>query len=89
MAEQQLRGLGVRSWRRSAPSEGNTLGSLTAREREVARLAAEGAKNAEIARSLFLSPKTVERHLSNVFVKLGVRNRAELGSRHGADLTSA
>jgi DNA-binding NarL/FixJ family response regulator len=54
---------------------------LTEREQEIARLVAEGGTNREIAKVLFLSPKTVERHVSNVFKKVGVRNRTELASR--------
>jgi DNA-binding NarL/FixJ family response regulator len=53
---------------------------LTGRELEVARLVAKGATNREIAGALFLSPKTVERHVSNSLKKLGARNRAELAS---------
>jgi DNA-binding NarL/FixJ family response regulator len=75
LAEQALRALGVRTWRR-----GPTGAPLTAREREVARLVASGATNREIAQTLFLSPKTVERHVSNALRKLGVRNRAELAA---------
>jgi DNA-binding NarL/FixJ family response regulator len=45
------------------------------------RLIAAGASNPEIAKQLFLSRKTVERHVSNVFRKTGVRNRAELAAR--------
>jgi DNA-binding NarL/FixJ family response regulator len=59
---------------------------LSRRETEVARLAARGARNTEIAASLFLSPKTVEQHLSRVFTKLDVRNRAELGARYADQL---
>jgi DNA-binding NarL/FixJ family response regulator len=76
LAEQALRALGVRTWRRSASE-----GALTEREREIARLIAAGASNPEIARRLFLSRKTVERHVSNVLKKVGARNRAELAAR--------
>jgi DNA-binding NarL/FixJ family response regulator len=79
LAERALRSLGVRTWRRAAAGA-----PLTGREQEVARLVAEGATNREIAQLLFLSPKTVERHVSNVFKKVGVRNRAELASRLSA-----
>lgn len=50
--------------------------SLTARELQVLRLVATGQPNKAIARQLALSPKTVDRHLSNIFVKLGVASRA-------------
>jgi class 3 adenylate cyclase/DNA-binding CsgD family transcriptional regulator len=49
---------------------------LSAREREVMRLVAEGLTNEEIAERLFLSVRTVERHLSNVYVKLRVSGKA-------------
>jgi len=49
---------------------------LTAREVEVVRLVAEGKTNRAIAGELYLSEKTVDRHLSNVFAKLGVSSRA-------------
>jgi DNA-binding CsgD family transcriptional regulator len=76
LAGRALRSLGVRTWRRA------TAGApLTERELDVARLVAEGATNREIAQLLFLSPKTIERHVSNVFKKIGVRNRAELAAR--------
>jgi DNA-binding NarL/FixJ family response regulator len=54
---------------------------LTECEREIARLIAAGASNPEIAQRLFVSRKTVERHVSNVLRKVGVRNRAELAAR--------
>ena len=51
-------------------------GGLSPREREVLRLVATGATNRSIARSLFLSEKTVARHVSNIFAKLAVPSRA-------------
>jgi DNA-binding NarL/FixJ family response regulator len=48
---------------------------LTEREREVLRLVASGANNAEIAESLYLSERTVKGHISAIFAKLGVRDR--------------
>ena len=53
-------------------------GSLTASERRVATLAAEGQTNREIAQALFVTPKTVEVHLSNAYRKLDIRSRREL-----------
>ncbi|HYX89057.1 MAG TPA: AAA family ATPase [Gaiellaceae bacterium] len=52
--------------------------SLTASERRVARFAAEGLTNKDIAQALFVTTKTVEVHLSNVYRKLGIGSRAEL-----------
>jgi len=77
VTEKRLRALGVRTWRRGAA--GRAL--LTERERTIARLIAAGASNPEIAQQLFLSRKTIERHVSNVLKKTGVRNRAELAAR--------
>ena len=50
---------------------------LTAREREVLELVAQGRSNADITRTLVLSPKTVRNHVSNVFTKLQVADRAQ------------
>jgi DNA-binding NarL/FixJ family response regulator len=50
---------------------------LTAREMEVLDLIAQGRSNAEIAGRLFLSPKTVSNHISNIFAKLQVADRAQ------------
>ena len=49
---------------------------LSTRELDVLRVAAEGRTNDEIATELFLSPRTVERHLQNAYVKLGVSGKS-------------
>ena len=54
---------------------------LSEREREVLRLAAEGRANADIARRLFLSEKTLLNHVSSIFSKLGVTDRAAAVAR--------
>ena len=51
---------------------------LTAREQEIVKLIAEGLTSDEIAESLVISSKTVDRHRANVLEKLGMRNRVEL-----------
>ncbi|HEY3652685.1 MAG TPA: LuxR C-terminal-related transcriptional regulator [Streptosporangiaceae bacterium] len=59
----------------SQTAEAGAAGGLTARELQVLALAAAGKSNRAIATELFLSEKTVERHLSNIFTKLGVGSR--------------
>jgi DNA-binding CsgD family transcriptional regulator len=54
---------------------------LTAAEARVARLAAEGASNREIAQELFVTLKTVEMHLSSAYRKLDISSRAQLAAR--------
>jgi DNA-binding NarL/FixJ family response regulator len=56
----------------------NGDGGLTPSEERIARLVAEGRTNAEVARELYVTVNTVERHLSHVYAKLGVRSRTEL-----------
>jgi DNA-binding CsgD family transcriptional regulator len=80
IAAQALRRLGVRAWRRGTAGAGIGLLGLSGREQEIARRVADGASNREIADSLVLAPKTVERHVSNILAKLGARNRTELAA---------
>jgi DNA-binding NarL/FixJ family response regulator len=54
--------------------------ALTASERRVAELAATGETNRDVAQALFVTPKTVEVHLSNAYRKLGIRSRRELAA---------
>src|SRR5512135_3388647 len=60
------------------PGEAARLDGLTDREREVLQYLAEGTSNEEIAVSLVISPKTVERHRENIMHKLSLHSRAEL-----------
>jgi DNA-binding NarL/FixJ family response regulator len=88
LAEQRLRALGVRTWRRGRKTVGtDPLAELSDREREIAHRVASGASNPEIAAALFLSRKTVERHVSNILAKLGIRNRTELAGALAATLS--
>lgn len=59
-------------------------GGLTATERQIAELVAQGRSNKEVAAALFVTVKTVEANLSRVYAKLGLRSRAEL-ARHLAE----
>ncbi|MEU9115494.1 LuxR C-terminal-related transcriptional regulator, partial [Streptomyces sp. NPDC048483] len=61
---------------KAAPAPGAALG-LTEREREVLRLVAAGRSNRKIAEELFISPKTVSVHVSNILAKLGASGRGE------------
>jgi DNA-binding NarL/FixJ family response regulator len=59
------------------PAHRLALLTLTAREQEVIALLAEGMTNAQLARALFISERTANRHVSNIFAKLGVHNRTQ------------
>jgi non-specific serine/threonine protein kinase len=60
--------------KRAAPAQT----ALTRREMEVARLVADGASNAQTAAQLFISERTVESHVTNIFNKLGVNSRVQV-----------
>ncbi len=80
LVAQALRGLGVRAWRRGAATIGGGLAGLSKRELEISRRVADGASNREIGEALVVSPKTIERHVTNILAKVGLRNRTELAS---------
>ena len=63
---------------RNVMSESELKEALTEKEQTVARLAAQGYKNEEVAEQLFISPNTVKFHLANIYKKLGIKNRVEL-----------
>jgi DNA-binding NarL/FixJ family response regulator len=79
-AEQELGKLGHRIHRRTRPgmAEATGLESLTERELQVARLVVDRMTNPQIAAQLFLSHKTVQTHLRNIFRKMNVTSRVEL-----------
>jgi DNA-binding NarL/FixJ family response regulator len=79
-AEHELRKLGRRVHRRSAPgrADGARLETLTEREAEIAALVTDRRTNPEIAAELFLSVKTIETHMRNIFRKLDVTSRVEV-----------
>jgi ATP/maltotriose-dependent transcriptional regulator MalT len=79
-AERELRILGHRFHRRTRPGQSDQGGvaSLTERELQVARLVVDRRTNPEIADALFLSPKTVETHIRNIFRKLQVSSRVDV-----------
>jgi DNA-binding CsgD family transcriptional regulator len=83
--------LGAKLWAARTASELARVGTrtagpdeLTATEQQIARLVAAGRRNREVADALFLSTKSVEGHLTNIYQKLGVRSRAELAARMAA-----
>jgi DNA-binding NarL/FixJ family response regulator len=78
--ERELRKLGRGVHRRSQPGKTDAKGvaSLTGRELEVARLVVDRRTNTEIAGELFLSVKTVETHMRNIFRKLDASSRVDV-----------
>jgi DNA-binding CsgD family transcriptional regulator len=75
-AQAELRATGE-TVRRREPAE---LGRLTPQEHHVARFVAQGLSNRDVAAQLFLSPRTIDFHLRNVFSKLGLASRVELAT---------
>ena len=75
-ARQELQATGEKVRKRTV----DTRDDLTAQERQIARLARDGLSNPEIGARLFLSPRTVEWHLRNVFTKLGIQSRRGLAN---------
>src|SRR5262249_59182902 len=73
-AASELRATGERVRRRSDPD----TSQLTPQELQVALVVARGATNKEAAAQLYLSPKTIEKHLGSVYTKLGLRSRTQL-----------
>ena len=73
-AQRELQATGEKVRKRQA----DTRDELTPQQLQVARLARDGRTNPEIAAQLFLSPRTVEWHLGQVFGKLGIRSRIQL-----------
>jgi len=74
-AARELRRAGARV---SSRARGGERGGLTGREREIAELVAGGRSNKQVAAALFVSEKTVERNLSAIYARLGIRSRVEL-----------
>lgn len=82
--------IGARVWAERARAElarvggrPPSSGALTPTERRVAELVAQGLQTKQVAARLFVSPKTVEGHLSRIYGKLGVSSRTELAHRLG------
>jgi predicted ATPase/DNA-binding CsgD family transcriptional regulator len=90
LAESLLLAHGLSNTRDSGERAGSLqplpLGGLSERETEVLRLVAQGQSNAEIAAELVLSVRTVEKHVANIYAKIGARGRADAATyalRHG------
>jgi DNA-binding CsgD family transcriptional regulator len=79
--------LGAETWLEKSRAELGSIGGrtredgLTAAERRVAALVAEGRTNREVAETLFLGERTVASHLTHIYAKLGVRSRTELARK--------
>jgi DNA-binding NarL/FixJ family response regulator len=89
---QQMQAMGARRAADRARAAARSLGArpgrphlhhgpLSEREFEVALLVAAGQTNTDIAAALFLSPRTVERHIGNILAKLGFRSRVQIAAQ--------
>jgi DNA-binding NarL/FixJ family response regulator len=90
-AARELRRLGQRVARpkRGRDAIGDGIGSLSEREDDVARLVAEGMTNKKIAAELYLSEKTIEKHIARIFDKLGVSKRTQIAAAIGRESEAA
>ncbi|WP_049578774.1 AAA family ATPase [Streptomyces sp. SBT349] len=94
-AHELLSGAGIEAFARRAADElgatgerararsGSTYDQLTVQEVSIARLVATGATSNEVAARLFLSPRTIDAHLRNIFRKLGITSRRQLKDQPG------
>jgi DNA-binding NarL/FixJ family response regulator len=73
-AARELRATGAHPRKRSAA----TTSQLTPQQAQIAQLAGDGLPTREIAAQLFVSPRTIEYHLQNIYTKLGITSRAQL-----------
>jgi DNA-binding CsgD family transcriptional regulator len=89
-ARRELRATGETVGTRTVSARAAGAGAaLTPQEAHVARLAREGLSNPEIGARLFISPRTAQYHLSNVFTKLGITSRNQLDRVLPADRDTA
>ena len=90
-ARRELRATGETARTRTVPAAraAGAGAALTPQEAQVARLAREGLSNPEIGARLFISPRTAQYHLSNVFTKLGITSRSQLDRVLPADRDTA
>ena len=80
-AERAERELAAAGYSRRSPAEQSPWADLTAAETRVAKVILEGATYDEAASALFVSPRTIETHLRQIYRKVGVRSRSEMTRR--------